>query len=98
MTQAGRLDPLSRAMAGWFLVRLAFVALLALLPCLVTERPLRDGIGLAVFACALGGTVSMLFAVLKREPMGQGSLNGWDESLAFIAASRLFHAALIMQG
>lgn len=98
MSPAGRLDPLSRAMAGWFLARLGFVAALALLPCVATGRPLREGMGLAVFACALGGTVSMLFAALRQEPMGRGSLNGWDESLAFIAASRLAHAAMAMQG
>jgi hypothetical protein len=35
----------------------------------------------------------MVFAKLSREPFGQGSLNGWDEALAFVAVSRLMHFA-----
>jgi len=45
----------------------------------------------------MGGFVSVIFAKLSGEPFGQGSLNGWDESLAFVAASRLAHFAMHVQ-
>jgi len=58
---------------------------------------LQDGAGLLSLACAMGGFVSMVFAKLAGEPFGQGSLNGWDEALAFVAASRLAHFAMHFQ-
>lgn len=91
------LDPASRAVARWFALRLGMLASFALLPCLAGARSLHDGAGLLSFACSLGGTISMLTAACRRQPMGQGPLNAWDESLAFIAASRLAHLAMAMQ-
>lgn len=93
----GSLDPVSRHRATWFLVRTLCFAGLAFGPCFVGTRSLQDGAGLLSLACAMGGFVSMVFAKLAGEPFGQGSLNGWDEALAFVAASRLAHFAMHFQ-
>jgi len=87
----GSLDPVSRHRATWFLVRTLCFAGLAFGPCLVGTRSLQDCAVLLSLACAMGGFVSMVFAKLAGEPFGQGSLNGWDEALAFVAVSRLAH-------
>lgn len=49
------------------------------------------------FACNIGGFVSVLFARVRGESPWQGSLNGWDEALAFVAVSRLAHLASQLQ-
>lgn len=97
MKRFGLIDPASRQRAIWFLVRFLGVAALAFAPCLAGGRTLRDAAALLALACSLGGMVSMVFAKLSREPLGRGSLNGWDEALAFVAASRLAHFALHSQ-
>ncbi|MBV9749551.1 MAG: hypothetical protein JO157_12145 [Acetobacteraceae bacterium] len=43
--------------------------------------------------CVIAGVVSVSWAVLGRETLGRGSLNRWDEALAFAALSRLAHLA-----
>ncbi len=93
----GSLDPVSRHRAAWFVIRLLLLALLTFGPCLTTARSFWDAAGLLSLACAIGGFVSMMFAKLSGEPFAQGSLNGWDESLAFVAASRLAHFAMQFQ-
>jgi len=93
----GSLDPASRHRAAWFAIRLVLLAALTLEFCFTIGRPFQDAIGLLSLACAIGGFVSMVFARLAGEPFGQGSLNGWDESLAFVAASRLAHFAMHVQ-
>jgi len=90
-------DPVSRHRAAWFAIRLFMLAALTMGPCFTVARPFREAAGLLSLACAVGGFVSMVFAKLSREPFGQGSLNGWDESLAFVAASRLAHFAVHFQ-
>ncbi len=87
------LDAASVRAVHWFLLRLGALAVLALGLCLTSARSLRDALAVLSFACAIGGLVSMQFAKLRREPFGRGSLNGWDEALAFVAASRLAHLA-----
>lgn len=93
----GSLDPVSRHRAAWFAIRLLMLAALTLGPCFTMGRPLQDAAGLLSLACSIGGIVSMIFAKLSGEPLGQGSLNGWDEALAFVAAARLAHLALHFQ-
>jgi len=66
-------------------------------PCLTNGRSFQDAAGLLALACSLGGFVSMVFARLRGEPPWQGSLNGWDEALAFVAMSRLAHFAMGVQ-
>ncbi len=87
------IDPASRHKIVWFLARFLGFAAFALAPCVVSGRTLREAAMLLALACSLGGLVSMVFASLCREPFGRGSLNGWDEALAFVAASRLAHFA-----
>jgi len=90
----GSIDPVSRHRAVWFVVRLFGLAALAFGPCLAGTRPVQEGTALLSLACSLGGFVSMVFATLCRAPLWQGSLNGWDEALAFVAASQLTHFAM----
>ena len=94
---AGSIDPVSRHRAAWFVIRLLMLAALTLGPCFTIARPFQDAAGLLSLACAIGGLVSMTFAKLSGEPFGQGSLNGWDEALAFVAVSRLAHLAAHVQ-
>jgi len=39
----------------------------------------------------------VLFAAIRGEPFATGSLNGWDEALVFVAASRIVHALMQLQ-
>jgi len=94
---AGSIDPVSRHRAAWFVIRLLMLAVLTFGPCFTLARSFQDAAGLLSFACSMGGFVSMIFAKLSGEPFGQGSLNGWDEALAFVAASRLAHFAVHFQ-
>jgi len=75
-------------------IRLFGLAGFAFGPCLTSTRSLQDAAGLLALACSLGGIVSMVIARLSHEPFAQGSLNGWDEALAFVAVSRLAHFAM----
>ncbi len=93
----GSFDPASRHRAVWFVIRLLALATLTFGPCFTMGRSFQDAAGLLSLACSMGGFVSVIFAKLSGEPFGQGSLNGWDESLAFVAASRLAHFAMHVQ-
>lgn len=86
-------DAVSRHRATWFVIRLGGLAALAFGPCLTGGHSVQEAAAMLSFACSLGGFVSMAFARLRGEPPWQGSLNGWDEALAFVAASRLAHLA-----
>ncbi len=90
---AGSLDPVSRRRAAWFALRCLALAAWAFGPWLAGGRSFQGCAALLDFACGIGGFVSMLFARMRGEPLCQGSLNGWDEALAFIAVSRLAHLA-----
>lgn len=85
------LDPGSQRVTRWFLARVYGLAALALLPCVTGTQSLQDAAGLMSFACACAAVVSTTFARVRLEPFARGSLNGWDEALAFIAVSRLAH-------
>lgn len=87
----GSLDPASRRRAAWFAWRCLALAAWAFGLWLAGGRSFQDCAALLDFACGIGGCVSMLFARMRGEPLCRGSLNGWDEALAFIAASRLAH-------
>lgn len=98
VTNAGRsLDPASRRRAGWFALRCLALAAWAFGPWLASGQPFQGCAVLLEFACSIGGFVSMLFARVRGEPPWQGSLNGWDEALAFVAVSRLAHLAAQIQ-
>ena len=90
------LDPYSQRVARWFVVRVYALAGFSLLPCLTSTQSLQDAAGLMSFACACGAMISTAFARLRREPFAVGSLNGWDEAMGFIAASRLAHMTQIL--
>jgi len=87
------IDAASRDRAVWFVVRLGGLAALTFGPCFTSAQSVREAAALLSFACSIGAFVSMAFARLRGEPPWQGSLNGWDEALAFVAASRLAHFA-----
>lgn len=87
------IDAASLDRVVWFAVRLGGLAALAFVPCLTGARSAQEAAALLSLACGVGGFVSLAFARLRGEPPWQGSLNGWDEALAFVAASRLAHAA-----
>lgn len=65
---------------------------------MTSARSWPDAAGLFSLACAVGALVSMTFAAIRREPFGRGSLNGWDETLAFLAIGRLTQAAVHLHG
>ena len=96
--QRRSLDPASSLMMVWFAARLGGLMLLTWAPCLVGTRTPQDAAALLSFACSIGATVCFLFASLNRVPLGQGSLNGWDEGMAFIAVARLAHLGLAFAG
>lgn len=89
----GSLDPASRRRAAWFAWRCLALAAWAIGVQLARGQSLQDCAALLDFACGIGGFVSMLFARVHGEPLWRGSLNGWDEALAFVAVSRLAHFA-----
>jgi len=93
----GSLDPASRRRATWFVLRCLALAAWAFGPWLAGGQSFQGCAVLLGFACSTGGFVSMLFARLRGEPPWQGSLNGWDEALAFVAVSRLAHLASQLQ-
>lgn len=90
---ARAIDTASRDRVAWFVVRLGGLAALTFGPCFTGAQTIRDAAALLSLACSMGAVVSTAFARLGGEPPFQGSLNGWDEALAFIAASRLAHFA-----
>lgn len=90
---AQAIDAVSRDRAAWFVARLGGLAVLTFAPCLTGGQPVQEAAMLMSLACGVGGFVSLAFARLRGEPPWQGSLNGWDEALAFVAASRLAHFA-----
>lgn len=96
--QPRTLDAVSQRRLFWFLVRLCGLAGLAFGPCLGGVRTLQDALAVLSLACGLGALVGAAFARLRREPFACGSLNGWDEAMAFIAVSRLAHAATLLHG
>lgn len=100
--RAGRslaaVDPQSARRAEWFVIRVLALMALTAGPCLTGARPWQDAAGLLSLACAVGATVSTFFAAIRREPLGRGSLNGWDETLAFIAVGHLAQAAVQLHG
>ncbi len=89
----GSLDSASRRRAAWFALRCLALTAWAVGPWLASGQSFQGCAVLLEFACSIGGFVSMLFARLRGEPPWQGSLNGWDETLAFVAVSRLAHLA-----
>ena len=89
----GSLDPASRRRAAWFALRCLALTAWAFGPWLASEQSFQGCAVLLEFACSTGGFVSLLFARVRGEPPWQGSLNGWDEALAFVAVSRLAHLA-----
>lgn len=100
--RAGRslaaVDPQSARRAEWFAIRVFALVALTAGPCLTGARPWQDAAGLLALACAVGAMVSTVFAAARREPFGRGGLNGWDETLAFIAIGRLAQAATQLHG
>lgn len=90
---AHAIDAVSRDRAVWFAIRVGGLAALTFGPCLTSAHSVQEAAVLLSLACSMGGLVSMAFARLRGEPPWQGSLNGWDEALAFIAVSRLAHFA-----
>lgn len=94
---AGAIDAVSRHRAAWFAIRLLGLAALAFGPCLAGTRPVQDAASLMSLACSMGGFVSMVFAQMRHDPFWRGGLNGWDEALAFVAASQLAHFIMTTQ-
>ncbi len=94
MPNSGSIDPVSRHRAIQFGFRLCCLLVLVFGPCLVGRQTFQGADAMLAMACGLGGLVSMVFARVRREPLWQGSLNGWDEALAFVAVSRLAHFAM----
>lgn len=92
------LDRQSRQAVRWLLLRLWSVALIALLGTYLENKPsARAFAGLISLTCAIGAMVCAVVAALHREAFARGSLNTWDEALAFVALSRLAHVALGLQ-
>ena len=91
------LDPVSRRRGGRFILHLIVLTILIIMPYLSQTQSLREGMGVLALAFGFGGMVSVLFAVVRGEPFAKGSLNGWDEALVFVAASRFVHALMLLQ-
>lgn len=91
---SGSIDPISRHRAIRFASRLCCLLALVFGPSLAGRQTFQGAAAVLAMACGVGGFVSMIFARLRSEPLWQGSLNGWDEALAFVAVSRLAHFAM----
>lgn len=91
--RARRLDDQSRQAVGRFLGRLGSLsAVAAFWMCMVPAMaPWRAGT--LAMAYALGAMFAVTAAATRGEGLARGSLNGWDEALAFAALSRLAHLA-----
>ncbi len=89
-----RLDPASRrTLSGW-LLRVGGLLACAVLPWGLGLRSLHAMGGDAALVLSLGGMVATLTATCRRERIGGGSLNHWDQALAFNGASLLLHVVL----
>ena len=93
----GSLDPASRRRASRFLLQILLLTGLVSWPYLAHKQSLQGLTASLASIFALGAMFSALFTSLRREPFAKGSLNGWDEVLAFIALSRLADAAMQLQ-
>ena len=60
-----------------------------LLLCIAAQAPFGDIAAALGLAYAFGGMFGFLRALLKGDLFNAGSLNAWDEALAFVALSRL---------
>ena len=72
-----------------FAMRLAGLLLIAMLPALMGRRPMTASLGYLATYCALGAILNLGRAAGRKQTVGAGPLNHWDEALAFVALSRL---------
>ena len=86
-----RLDELSRQVVHRCLVRLSVLSLLLLTPWLLGLRSFAQITGSLSEDFTLIAMITMIIALWRRETPGRGSLNNWDESLAFNAFAVLAH-------
>jgi len=78
-----RLDALSRqTIRSWWL-RACVLYGFVLVPCVLLARPFQEVCSSLVAASTIAALIATLFAVMRRERAGQGSLNGWDEAITF---------------
>lgn len=88
-----QLDDRSRSAAHRFLIRIASLSAVAMVLHLLGSQPFREFPSFLSLTFSYGGVIAAVQASMRQEIPGQGSLNGWDELLAFIALSRLGHLA-----
>ncbi len=53
-----------------------------LVSCVLLARPFQEMCG-SLAASTTAAVTATLFAIMRREHTGHGSLNGWDEAIAF---------------
>ncbi len=78
-----RLDALSRqTIRSWWL-RACVLYGFVLVSCVLLARPFQEVCGSLVAASTIAAVIATLFAIMRREHAGHGSLNRWDEAMAF---------------
>jgi Flp pilus assembly protein TadB len=87
------LDQRSRRAVAEFLIRLCSLFVVALWLCLAGAWPLHVAAAMLALAYAFSAVLSMARAMARRDALGRGSLNRWDEALTFVALATLAHLA-----
>lgn len=89
--------PTSGRRTSQFLLRLLVLTGFVLTLNLAQGQTLQEGLGVLALTLALSGLLNAVFAMIRREPVARGGMNGWDEALMLIAASRAAHMMLYFQ-
>lgn len=87
------LDPISKGIAARFGLRLSCFVALAVVPIVSRTGSFAGVAALLAVTFSFGAFFSGTVALLRRQPLGHGCLNDWDEAVAFIAMSQLAHLA-----
>lgn len=93
-----RLDLHSKQTLGRLIIRLCGLILFIVLPYFAGLRSFSVMLQLLSTFMSIGSIFCAMMALLCREHVGRGSLNHWDEALAYMALTRLVHFAETFHG
>ena len=91
----GRMDPGSRRTLARFVFRLCCLTFFIVLPYFAGLRSFSVMLELLSTFTSVGSIFCTVLALLCGEFLGRGSLNHWDEALAYMALTRLVHVIQI---
>lgn len=89
------LDEISRETLGRFAIRTSVVGIAAFaVPFVLGVGSMERGFGNLALCLTAASCIAMFAAAKRGERPGVGSLNGWDESMAFTGLATLFRLLL----